>query len=114
MGFMHYVRQFIHTNEDEHQPTYRILRVTDLAGFPKEDADSVRLRGATFSDLWLAHRADEITHEIKPILFLEYLTDGDGNPKLGYLHTSMIDSMKEENGKYFFQTAHSIYVIRRE
>lgn len=113
MAILDFVRQFV-GEEPIRKPVYRILRITDKAGFPKDDDNSHRLLACTFSDLWFAHAADEQTHQIKPILFMQYFTDECGYPKNGYMHTSMIDDMEEDGSKIRVTTMNSVYVIRQE
>lgn len=113
MAILDFVRQFI-GEEPIRQPVWRILRITDKAGFPKEDDDSRRRVQCTYSDVWFAHVADEESHQIKPILFMQYCLDECGYPKHGCMHTSMVEDIDEENGKICIKTMNSIYVIRQE
>lgn len=113
MAFLDFVRQFV-GEEPIKNPVYRILRITDRAGFPKTDEDSRRLTQCTFSDAWFANRVNEQNSQIMPILFMQFCTDECGYPKHGYMHTSFVDEIDEKERKILVKTQNSVYLIRQE
>ena len=46
--------------------------------------------------------------------FLEYIADNQGNPKKGFLRTSIIQSLEEKEDKIILTTMNSIYILSKE
>lgn len=113
MAILDYIRQFV-GEEPVKTPVYRVLRVTDEAGFPKTDDYYRRLLQCTFSDVWFSYVADSETKQILPVLFMQYCTDELGYPKDGFMHTSLVDGVDEDGDKIRIKTRNSVYYIRRE